>query len=94
MGINSFSKVPNNVIGILLRSVFLGTMNEINWAFIDGPKTFAPNLYERFSGLFGKGKNLIESYYEKVVNQIPSFIHGFGMIMREYYHKSIQKNTF
>ena len=34
-------------------------MNEINWAFIDGPKTFAPNLYERFSGLFKEGKNLL-----------------------------------
>ena len=65
----------------LLRSVFLGTMNEINWAFIDGPKTFAPNLYERFSGLFER-ENLIESYYEKVVTQNSSFIHGFGMITR------------
>ena len=36
-------KFPKNLIGVLLRSVFLGTIKEINWAFIDGPKTFAPN---------------------------------------------------
>jgi proline iminopeptidase len=69
LSIKYAQKFPNNVIGILLRSVFLGTMKEIDWAFIDGPKIFAPNLYRSFSDLFGKGKNLIESYYEKVVIQ-------------------------
>ena len=29
---------------ILLRSVFLGTMREIDWAFVDGPRIFAPEL--------------------------------------------------
>ena len=29
---------PKIFLRILLRSVFLGTMREINWAFNDGPK--------------------------------------------------------
>ena len=28
-------KFPKNIIGVLLRSVFLGTMYEIDWAFLD-----------------------------------------------------------
>ena len=59
-------KYPDNVLGILLRSVFLGTMKEIEWAFIDGPKIFAPNLYDFFSSLSKPKTSLIESYYEEV----------------------------
>ena len=61
-------KHPENIIGIILRSVFLGTMNEINWAFNDGPKTFAPDLYEQFiSFLDNKDQaNPIEAYIRKI----------------------------
>ena len=33
---------PKNLFGVLLRSVFLGTIKEIDWAFIDGPGTLLP----------------------------------------------------
>ncbi len=61
-------KFPKNLIGVLLRSVFLGTINEINWAFIDGPKKFAPNLFETFER-FSNGKKIIDSYYKKIVKE-------------------------
>ena len=57
-------------------------------------QTFAPNLYERFSGLFREGKNVIESYYEKVELKIPSFIHGFGMTTKEYCSNQSRKIFF
>ncbi len=59
-------KYSKNILGILLRSVFLGTMSEIQWAFIDGPKIFAPNLYEFFVSLSKSKKNLINSYYNEI----------------------------
>ena len=34
--------------GIVLRSVFLGTKEEIDWAFVEGPQYFAPDLYKSF----------------------------------------------
>lgn len=58
-------KYPKNLIGILLRSVFLGTENEIKWAFIENPKNFAPNLYETFLK-YSSGNDLIASYYKKI----------------------------
>ena len=59
-------KYPKNILGILLRSVFLGTMNEIDWAFIIGPKVFAPQLFEIFSNTVDDAGDLISKYYEEI----------------------------
>jgi len=58
-------KYPKNLIGVLLRSVFLGTVKEIKWAFIEGPKIFAPNLYETFANSVS-GKGIINSYQKEI----------------------------
>jgi proline iminopeptidase len=59
-------KYPKNIMGILLRSVFLGTINEIQWAFINGPKIFAPDLYNQFKSFFHSDVELIDSYYNEI----------------------------
>ncbi len=63
---------PKNLFGVLLRSVFLGTIKEIDWAFIDGPRNFAPNLYNTFTESVC-GKNLIDSYYEQIFKKNSKF---------------------
>ncbi len=87
LSIKYAQKFPENVIGILLRSVFLGTMEEIDWAFINGPKIFAPNLYKKFKSYFDNGDNLIESYYQKIVvenSKIHSWIwHDYERILSQ-----------
>jgi proline iminopeptidase len=39
---------PERVAAIVLRAVFLGTGQEVQWAFIEGPKRFRPELYKQF----------------------------------------------
>jgi proline iminopeptidase len=39
---------PQRVRGMILRAIFLGTRDEVRWAFIDGPKIFRPDLYADF----------------------------------------------
>jgi proline iminopeptidase len=39
---------PERVAGLVLRAIFLGTDEEIQWAFIDGPRRFRPELYKAF----------------------------------------------
>lgn len=39
---------PSRVTGLVLRAIFLGTDREVAWAFVDGPKTFRPELYAAF----------------------------------------------
>ena len=60
---------PKNISAILLRSVFLGTMREINWAFNDGPKTFAPKLHHDFMDKVDEDSDFINFYYEKIVKK-------------------------
>ena len=80
-------KYPKNISGILLRAVFLGTMNEIYWAFINGPKVFAPKLFEDFSGIANNAKDLISKYYEEIClknSKIHSWIwHDYERILSQ-----------
>ncbi len=39
---------PERVAAIILRALFLGTDEEVRWAFVDGPKIFRPELFEAF----------------------------------------------
>jgi len=41
---------PAHVSGLVLRAVFLGTPSEFEWAFIEGPRRFRPELYADFIG--------------------------------------------
>lgn len=40
---------PERVAGLVIRAVFLGTRSEVEWAFVDGPRTFRPELYDAFA---------------------------------------------
>jgi proline iminopeptidase len=39
---------PERVTGVVLRAIFLGTHSETEWAFVDGPKIFRPELFAAF----------------------------------------------
>lgn len=39
---------PERVTGLALRAIFLGTRAEVEWAFVEGPKLFRPDLYADF----------------------------------------------
>lgn len=39
---------PERVSGLVLRAIFLGTSREVQWAFVDGPKTFRPDAFAAF----------------------------------------------
>lgn len=41
-------RFPHRVSALILRAIFLGTDEEIRWAFVDGPKIFRPDLFEAF----------------------------------------------
>jgi proline iminopeptidase len=39
---------PERVTALVLRALFLGTDEEVRWAFVDGPRIFRPELFEAF----------------------------------------------
>lgn len=42
---------PERVSGLVMRAIFLGTREEVEWAFVEGPKRFRPDLFADFIGL-------------------------------------------
>ena len=61
-------KYPKNCFGFLLRGVFLGTADEINW-FLYGMKFFFPEAYEKFTQEIPiKYKKNILNWYHKNLN--------------------------
>jgi proline iminopeptidase len=39
---------PDRISALVLRALFLGTDEEVEWAFVEGPKIFRPELFEAF----------------------------------------------
>ncbi|SFV27274.1 prolyl aminopeptidase [Hyphomicrobium facile] len=39
---------PERVSSLVLRALFLGTDEEVRWAFVDGPRIFRPEMFEAF----------------------------------------------
>ena len=47
---------PRRVAGIVLRATFLGTAEEIRWAFMDGPQTLRPDLWAALAARLPPGE--------------------------------------
>lgn len=61
---------PERVTGIVLRATFLGTDDELDWAFGTAPGTFHPALYADFLGLLSDTERTSPraSYYARILN--------------------------
>lgn len=57
---------PDNVKGMLLRGIFLGRQQDVNWLYQDGAKLYYPEQHEKFKNLIEKDKqnDLVSAYYD------------------------------
>ena len=65
-------KYPKLVKGMVLRSLFLGMDEEVDWAFRTGPLTFKPNLILELNNILGNKYN--QSPIKKLTNMLNSNI--------------------
>ncbi|MEI9901435.1 MAG: prolyl aminopeptidase [Hyphomicrobium sp.] len=65
---------PHRVTGLALRAIFLGTRAEVEWAFIEGPKLFRPDLYADFIELLPQGERAdpIAAYLRRLADPDPA----------------------
>ena len=65
---------PRRVSGMLLRAIFLGTLEETQWAFGTGPQTFHPDLWAKFTDLLPTThkQNPIQAFGTLLENPDPS----------------------
>ncbi|MCC6982734.1 MAG: prolyl aminopeptidase [Bauldia sp.] len=64
---------PERVTGLLLRAVFLGTREELNWAFLDGPARFRPELLEDFLSFLTpeERRDPLPAYWRRILDRRP-----------------------
>jgi proline iminopeptidase len=68
---------PERIAALVLRAVFLGTSSEVEWAFIEGPKRFRPELYQSFVGALPSAEraDALAAYIERL-NDLDPGVHG------------------
>lgn len=66
-------RFPEKACGLVLRAVFLGTEQEIDWAFVEGPNRFRPELFEEFSNFLlpSERDDVIGSFMRRLTNPHP-----------------------
>lgn len=65
-------KYPKNILGIVLRGIFLCRKKEVTW-FLNGIKNIFPEYWERFNNFLPKEEreNLLLSYYKRLSSSDP-----------------------
>jgi proline iminopeptidase len=73
LGIAYAEAHPERVTGLALRAIFLGTRAEVEWAFVDGPRLFRPDLYADFVGLLPEAERAapLDAYLRRLADPDP-----------------------
>lgn len=83
---------PERVAGIVMRAIFLGTPREVEWAFIDGPRTFRPELYAQFLAWLPERERAdpLSSYYKRLLDPEPQ-IHVPAAWVWHHYERALSE---
>ncbi|MGE0052644.1 MAG: prolyl aminopeptidase [Hyphomicrobium sp.] len=83
---------PERVSSIVLRAVFLGTRQEVTWAFIDGPRAFRPGLYRDFRDWLPASEraDLLASYVRRLLDPDPA-VHAPAAHMWNAYERALSE---
>jgi len=83
---------PERVSGLVLRAVFLGTPEEVAWAFVEGPRTFRPELYADFVGLLPEAERAdpLAAYVSRLLDPDPAR-HGPAARAWNAYERALSK---
>jgi proline iminopeptidase len=67
-------RFPERVAGLVLRSVFLGTRAELEWAFLEAPRRFRPGLLADLLSLLGPSErdDPLPSYWRRILDPDPA----------------------
>lgn len=77
---------PERVTALVLRALFLGTDDEVTWAFIDGPKAFRPELYKAFRDWLPEAERAdpLKAYVARLTNPDPEIQKPAAIVWNAY----------
>jgi len=83
---------PQRVTGLVLRAIFLGTDAEIEWAFIEGPRRFRPDLYEAFVAYLPSAErgDPVAAYVARLTDDDPA-VHAPAAQMWNAYERALSE---
>ena len=83
---------PKRVTGLVLRAIFLGTVEEARWAFVDGPKLFRPDLYADFIAQLPEAErgDALGAYLRRLADPEPG-VHGPAARAWNAYERALSK---
>jgi proline iminopeptidase len=66
-------RFPEQVSGLVLRSVFLGTRAELEWAFLEAPRRFRPDMLRDFLSILSPGErdDPLGAYWRRILDPDP-----------------------
>jgi proline iminopeptidase len=64
---------PDRVLALVLRAVFLGSREELHWAFIEAPRRFRPELFADFLDFLPakERSDPLEAYWRRITDPDP-----------------------
>lgn len=64
---------PQRVTALALRAIFLGTRAEVEWAFVEGPQLFRPDLFAEFVELLPEDERAdpLAAYLRRLADPAP-----------------------
>jgi proline iminopeptidase len=85
-------KHAEHVAGLVLRAVFLGTAKEVQWAFLEGPKIFRPELYADFRDWLPAAEraNVLQAYVDRLCNPDPE-VHSLAALRWFAYERALSE---
>jgi proline iminopeptidase len=83
---------PQRVRGLVLRAIFLGTREEVRWAFVEGPQLFRPDLHADFVGLLSDAERAdpLSAYLDRLANPDPA-VNGPAARAWNAYERALSK---
>lgn len=60
-------KYPNNLLGMIIRSIFLGRDEDVRWLYQDGANYYYPDMFEKYYDYVDNDKknDIVSFYYDK-----------------------------
>ncbi len=83
---------PERVAGLVLRAVFLGTRAEVEWAFLEAPRRFRPELYAAFVAQLPSVErgDPLGSYVARLIDPDPK-VHGPAAHVWHAYERALSE---
>jgi proline iminopeptidase len=87
-------RFPERVTGIVLRAVFLGTKAETQWAFVEGPRLFRPELFSDFVSFLPEDERSepLQAYLRRLADPDPA-VHAPAARMWNAYERALSTLT-